>query len=384
MHLLGFIFGIWRAVLTLPGGELPFNFDLLKENNKIVFVIHNASERIRCDEVTVKGDSLIIRLPVFDSEFRIKADSLNMSGNWINYSRKEVPSIEFHAVYGDQTRFHVTKRPLVNVDGKWEAWFDAGTPDSSIAIGEFNQKESTVTGTFLSETGDHRYLQGVVDGDSLKLSVFDGSHCWLYLAEVSKDGKMHGTTWYGKHAKSDFIAHRNEKVTLRDPNAITTFTGKPVFTFPDADSNLVSLSDDRYKGKVVLMQILGSWCPNCMDESLLMSEIYAKEKSRGLEIIGLSFEKTSDFTRAAANIKRMQQRFKMEYAVLLAGTTGSGNVEKALPGLHNFISFPSMIIVKRDGTVAGVHAGYSGPATGDAYTKFRSEFEKEINILLTE
>ena len=58
--------------------------------------------------------------------------------------------------------------------------------------------DGRVTGTFLTETGDYRYLEGVVDGDSLKLSCFDGSHAFLFHAALDQDS-FRGRFWSGTH-----------------------------------------------------------------------------------------------------------------------------------------------------------------------------------------
>ena len=378
---LQLLLGIWRATLTLPDAPLPFNFDLKQEHNKYVMEIINGEEHIRVDEISFKDDSMIVRLPVFDSEFRLKIENKNMHGVWINHARKEQPQIIFNAEFGNTSRFIATTTKHQDVGGRWETYMDSNTTDSSLAIGVFQQKENIVNGTFLSASGDHRYLSGTVNGDTLWLSTFDGSHCWLYRAIVNGD-QMQGTFWSGNHAKSTWRAKRNDKIELPDATKLTSANKQLQFHFPDVDSNWVSLNDARFKNKVVLLQIMGTWCPNCMDETSYFVDYYNKHHKEGLEIIGLAFEKTADFKKASSNVKRLQQHYQIPYPLLIAGSVGKDAVTNALPGITNFFSYPTTIFINRKGEVAKIHAGFSGPATGNDYELYKKEFNTTMEELL--
>jgi thiol-disulfide isomerase/thioredoxin len=381
MMLLQIITGIWRAVLLLPDAQLPFNFEMQKEHGKYIMIIHNAEERIKADEITIQGDSLFIKMPVYDSQFRLRVSGNSMEGNWINYSRKEVPVIQFKAEYNNNNRFTKSTSPSLEVNGRWEAWMDVTEKDSSLAIGVFKQQGSNVTGTFLSSGGDHRFLEGVVTGDTLWMSTFDGSHCWLYRA-VKNDDEIKGTFWSGNHYKSSWHAKRNNNIVLPDPESIAKVVFPLSFTFPDADSNLVSITDKRYEGKALIIQVMGTWCPNCLDETAFLSDFYKKNKDNGIEIIGLDFEKTTDFARISSNIKRLTARYKTDYPILYAGSVGREEVMKKILGLENFKSYPTTIFINKQGKVIKVHSGFSGPATGDEYQKFVSGFNATIEKLI--
>lgn len=382
MLLVTLLFGIWRGIFALPDQELPVIFEIQNTPSGIVVTFQNATERIECNEVILKGDSLFIRLPMYDSEFRLQVKERTLQGVWINHLRKGSPAIDFKASHNVTERFSVATAATTQITGKWETWFDTGSKDSSRAIGQFIQNGNIVTGTFLTESGDHRYLEGVMSGDSLKLSVFDGFFCRLYLATV-KNNSIEGIFYSGTSYKAPFRAIKNETIKLRDAATLSSFEGKPFFTFPDVDSNLVSLSDEKFRNKVVILQIMGTWCPNCMDESAFLSEYYNANRNKGVEIIGLSFERTEDFSKASGYLKRVQSRFQIHYPLLFAGTTGTGNVEKALPGMKNFFSYPSTIFIGKDGEVKHVHAGFNGPATGEEYESYKREFYTRMHDLLT-
>ncbi|MFN8155403.1 MAG: TlpA disulfide reductase family protein [Bacteroidia bacterium] len=377
------LMGFWLGLLQMQGTTLPFRFEFVNHDGKPVMIIHNAEEQIVCDEISIAGDSVFVRMPLYNSEFRLKATGEKLNGNWINNARKTPVVIPFTAMHGEYSRFPVTKREAYtqNPSGKWETWFDAGTPDSALAIGIFQEKNGVVTGTFLSESGDHRYLEGVLDGDSLKLSVFDGTHAWLYLARMDGD-RMEGYQYSGLSYKGRFTALRNQEIKLRDPSSITKAEGTVSFSLPDPDSNLVSISDNRFRNKVKIIQIMGTWCPNCMDETRFLDSVYAARKDEGLEIIGLSFERPEDFRTAAANVTRMKNRLKVDYPVLIAGVARKGEVEKVLPAIKGFFSYPTTLYIDRKGNIVQVHTGFSGPATGDAWINYQNETRRLLDRLL--
>ena len=381
VYNIGLLMGMWLGQLFLPGQPLPFNFEFKEEKGNIVFVIHNAEERIVCDITDVRGDSIFIHPPYFDSEIKLHIEGDRLRGKWINYSKKGNPEVVFVGYKGVTERFPDKGNTTLNITGKWETWFDVDSPDSSIAIGVFNQDGNHVTGTFLTETGDHRYLEGVIVGNTLKLSVFDGAHAWLYIAEVKNDS-MNGMFYSGNTYKAPFHAKRNEAVKLRDPNTITRVEGELNFSFPDLDSTIVSIKDKRFQKKATIIQFMGSWCPNCMDEAKYFNEIYKTYHEQGLEIIGLTFERSAEFSKAKVSAGRFVNNLGLKYPVLIAGVAGKDNVMRAIPQIKDFISFPTTLFIDDKGKVVKVHTGFSGPATGKEFEIYKSEFEKTIKKLI--
>lgn len=387
LSTIALLAGIWRAVLSLPANELPFNFELIENESLYSVVIINGEERIKADEIVIKGDSLFLKLPVFDSEIKVKFTEKEMKGAWINYSRRTNQSIPFRAEFGLKHRFTTSPEKLYkNISGRWETWFSPGTKDSSLAIGIFKQNLKEVTGTFLTSTGDYRYLQGITEGDSLFLSCFDGSHAFLFKAKITNENNsMKGIFISGNHGREDWIARRNDSIELPNPDSLTFL--KPGyndfnFSFPDLDSNIVSLRDKKYENKVKVIQLMGSWCPNCMDESVYLADYYRKNNSKGVEIIGLAFEKTNDFQKAVSNIRRLKERFGIKYTLLIAGNRD--NAANALPMLNHIMGYPTTIFIDRNNKVRKIYTGFNGPATGIYYEKYKDEFTSFIDKLLIE
>ncbi|HEV7383205.1 MAG TPA: TlpA disulfide reductase family protein, partial [Dyadobacter sp.] len=153
---------------------------------------------------------------------------------------------------------------------------------------------------------------------------------------------------------------------------------------PDSDGKTVSLSDPQYKDKVVIIQILGSWCPNCMDETNFLAPWYKKNKGRGVEIIGLAFEHSDKPEVSNPKLKRMINRFGMTYPVLLAGTNSDEATGKALPMLNKVMSYPTTIFIDKKGKVREIHTGFSGPGTGKYYDQFVEDFNGLMDKMIAE
>ena len=385
--------GIWRGSLLLNPEkqlELPFNFEIKNNKGKLSLVIHNAQERITVEEVILSKDSLNFKMPIFDTEFRtqLTGDSI-IKGLWINHTKKENNTIAFTATARNKNRFIVpTEKPSSFYDGRWETTFSPDTKDSSKAIGIFKHivNSSIIEGTFLTETGDYRFLEGTENNGKLYLSCFDGSHAFLFIAEnngteITKGDFYSGSTWH-----ESWIAKRNDNFTLHDPESLTYLKNpneKIDFAFYNTKNQKVSLSDPKYKNKVVIVQIMGSWCPNCMDESAYLSKVYKQYNKKGLEIIALAYERTSDAERAKTNLTRLSKRFNIGYDILLTGLTGKEKASESLPFLNGIMAFPTTIFLDKNHQVKSVYTGFSGPATGKAYEDYTVKTEKLLNELLS-
>lgn len=399
--------GLWRGVLLLNQEkklELPFTFDVVRLNNTTQLVIHNAGERITVTETTFTKDSFNFKMPVFDTEFRTKliGDTL-LTGVWINHTKKDNNTIPFSASYGRKNRFlFPPEKPHAFYDGKWEVTFSPGTADSSKAIGLFKHRPGTsvVEGTFRTETGDYRYLEGTEYNNTLYLSCFDGSHAFLFIAK-NNGADIHTAMFYsGSNWSEPWIGRRNEAFELRDAEKLTYLKDPNQvidFSFKNSSDQTVSLSDAKFKDKVVIVQIMGSWCPNCMDETDYLAQLYKKYTQKGIarfdstterherdvvEIIGLAYERTSDPEKAKNNIRRLKERFGVNYEILITGLTGKDKASQSLPFLNGIMAFPTTLILNKEHKVVSVYTGFNGPATGKAYEDYVINMEKLISSLL--
>ncbi len=378
--------GIWRgALLTSAGKEIPFNFEITDTAGEKQMTIFNGAERFKVTDLNVNGDSVAIKMPLFESEFKLKLNAEGMAGQFIKHLADSDAVLNFNAVKNADWRFMAETKPSANISGRWAVKFGTGQ-DTSFAVGEFKQADAKLTGTFLTSTGDYRFLEGVVNGDSLYLSGFDGGNAYLFTAKVNGNNITGGTRYSGKSGFKTWTAVKDDNAKLPDAYSLTALKPgfkKLAFTFNDINGNKVSLTDDRFKNKVVIVQIMGSWCPNCMDEAAYMVNYYKKYQPKGVEVIGLAYERTADVNRSRKAVEQIKQRFNITYPLLLTGYIPA-DAGKSLPMLDKVLGFPTTIIIDKKGDVRKIHTGFSGPGTGDYYLEFISEFEKLTDDLLAE
>src|SRR3954447_11041749 len=206
--------GIWKGLLKRPDGyQIIFNFTMLKQKSRLVLYVQNADERLLVDSIVQKGDSLWIQMPFFASRFalKIKANG-NLEGNYIKSYGNKQQEIPFTAIYGNATRYPAVRKPLYNLSGRWAVTFEGKNDLATKAVGEFKQtKNGTITGTFLTPTGDYRYLEGIINADSVQLSAFDGGHAILFTAKLKNDSTISQAVLYnGLTGKQSWTAIRNE------------------------------------------------------------------------------------------------------------------------------------------------------------------------------
>ncbi len=384
--------GIWRAaLLNKDAVEIPFVFELKNIKGKYVMEIHNAEERLIVDQIEIIGDSIKITMPFYDSEFMLANMGDSLIGRWTKNYESYKMEMPVKAHFNSQERFKVQNRNI-NSDfvGTWSSTFiNEDKTDTSTAIAEIRIVDNKAYGTFLSTTGDYRYLEGLTDGNKMYLSAFDGSHVYLFTAEITKNNTelINGEFYSGYKSKQTWSAKYDQYAKLPDADNLTFLKeeyDKLTFEFKNIDGKLISLKDEKYKNKVVLIQIMGSWCPNCIDETNYLVPFYNANKNNGVEVIGLCYERSEDFLVASKNAKNLKNRLSIPYELLIAGTNKKGNVNESLPMLKNFVAFPTLIIIDKKGKVRKIHTGYSGPATGKHYVEFKAEFESFIKQLLSE
>lgn len=380
--------GVWLAELTaMDEAVLPFNFEvILTDQDTYELKIFNADEVITVDEIEINNDSIHIKFPVYEGYIKGVYTANSIEGEFIKESLDRI--VPFKAIYGIKDRFQNSSSALVDITGVWETTFEPNSDDIYIGKGIFKAIGDQVVGTFRTTTGDYRYLEGVMSGDSLKVSAFDGAHAFVFNAKVN-DSSMNGAFYSGNHSKELFVAKRNETFELPSADSLTFL--KPgydefSFSFPNEKGEIISLKDDSFKNKLVVVQIMGSWCPNCLDETKYYVEYMKKNPEANMEFVGLAFEYAKTEEKALQSIARLKERIGVEYPILLA-QYGSSNKELAqqkLPMLNHVLSYPTSIFIDKQGEVRKIHTGFNGPATGEKFIKFQSEFDSFVKRLLSE
>jgi thiol-disulfide isomerase/thioredoxin len=228
-------------------------------------------------------------------------------------------------------------------------------------------------------------LEGQVEEGHISLSCFDGAHAFLFKATGNGDKIEAGTFWSGNHWSEPWVAVKNENFRLANPDTLTYLQAgyeRLDFRFPNENGDSISLSDAQFKDKVVIVQIMGSWCPNCMDESVFLVDLYNKNKAKGLEIIAIDYEIRNDVEVFKRNIAKMRKDLGINYTCLFGGPSKKAEAAKTLPMLNHILSYPTTIFMDRKGNIKKIQTGFSGPGTGSRYEEYVKSTTKFVEELL--
>lgn len=390
--------GLWRGTLTLRDKALPFHFRIFntdRPGQPVYAEFYNGDETIRVDSVVFshgKRDTVRMYFPVYESYLEGVFDSDQIEEGRFLMATKPDFVLVFKARLDQAKRFvpapKTPWKPRYDLSGRWAATFFAEDSTEYPAVAEFKQfPDGRLLGTFLTTTGDYRYLEGAVFDDKLYLSCFDGSHSFYFEAKALDANQLvNGGFLYNNSAGETWEARRDPNAQLPDAGSLTKLrpgAERIEFSFPNAQGKMVSLSDPAYRGKVKLVQIMGSWCPNCGDEGAFLGPFYQKYRAQGLEVVGLAFERHRDPAKAAQAIARFQQRYGIAYEVLHAGANPKKEAVKALPWLDALNAYPTLFFVDKNDRIRYVHQGFSGPATTE-YAAWVKETTDRVEALLAE
>lgn len=372
--------GVWRAALyTSDSTEIPFNFNLVFNEGDTLMEILTGDNVYTVRDVSRRGDSLFVTMPLFSSGFALAIHDNIVEGKFL----RATYDMDVKAWPGIDKRF--LAEPSENSSlaaGRWLV--NLGERE---IIGEFSENNGRVTGSFLTPSGDYRFFEGILDqSGELMLSCFDGGFIRLFSARLEgKDSLSDVKLYSGFNNLEHGYAKRNENAQLPDAYAVTgmkkgyTTFG---FSFPDLNGTAVSLKDERFKNKVVILQISGSWCPNCLDESKFLSEMKSKYDP-SLEVVALAFERAEEYAAAKSEAMKLVEAAGINYNVLVTGHSPA-RLKEALPELDNFKAFPTTVYIDKKGNVRRIHSGFNGPGTGIHYKKFTEEFTSFVDTLIAE
>jgi len=384
--------GIWRGVFTAGDIEVPFNFEVKGgESESPVFTALNGDRRDDFNVRRISRDSIQVNLNTFETAWfgKIHAD-----GTITGVQKSLVTGIKgrvfpFSAEPGKAYRFTEPGKelsPKADLSGKWLIKIVGGDQAEADRVAVFEQKGNKINGIILSVTGDSRELEGNVQGDEFFLSGFTGSSPAFVRGKINGDKSITGSIG-ANAAPIRFEGTKNDKAALPDAYALTFLKpgyDKFDFTFPDINGKQVSLSDDKYKGKVVIIEIMGTWCPNCIDQITFLAPWFKANKSKGVEAIGLAFEAKDDLAFAKSTLTKLKNRYDIQYDLLFAGKVGGDAIAEKLPAIDKFLAYPTTIIVGRDGKVKEIHTGFSGKGTGGFYDDYVKKWNEDLAKLIAE
>ncbi|MCH8554318.1 MAG: TlpA family protein disulfide reductase [Schleiferiaceae bacterium] len=366
--------------------QLPFELEWYIQDNLQKLRILNSFDTIEMIDVVQNGDSIYAEIPVFNAGLSfLIINKHNLSGAWHYYDKDPDFFVPFTAEKSSVARFSGTENACCPIEKPWAITIGEDKTEPH-AIGDFKQNGNTITGSIITQSGDYRFLEGLISGHQVELATFDGTFAYVIKAIFSDENTLVGTFYSSSTTAKSFTARVDSSFSLADAasrtflkNAAVPFT----FTFPNLNGESTSFESLHNGNKVVIVQILGTWCPNCIDETRLLNEFYDTYKEQGLEIIGLGFERKADFESGARALKKMKRDLNMQYPVLFAGKAGAKEAAEALPMLNAVLAYPTTIFVDKKGNVRHIHTGFNGPGTS-LYAPFVKETTALIERLLNE
>ncbi|MGE3182954.1 MAG: TlpA disulfide reductase family protein, partial [Phycisphaerae bacterium] len=249
--------------------------------------------------------------------------------------------------------------------GDWRVSF--GNGENAIA------RISEEYATFLTNTGDYRFMPRIVGLETdwrtyvpkqnhIAYSVFDGAHAFRFDArveEIAGECKMTGTFFYAPDTVVDFTAVRDDDAKLPDGFSLTTATRDNLagLAFPDLAGNSQKITE-LLAGNPGIIEIFGSWCPNCHDAAELLAELDKKHRDQGLRIIGLAFEYADEFEKQAARVKTYLARHKINFPILIAGEADKEKATQSLAVLDRIRAFPTFLFIDRSGKIRAIYSGF--------------------------
>ncbi len=365
---------------------MPFQFEVIPSGGdvpEIVFV--NGRERRSVKNARIKEDSIFIPMDPFDVTIVAKFGAMSLTGEYVKHYRNA--RIPLRAGFGGVRFAKQSTRPSVKIEEKWKMTFSPNSSSMSNGVGLFKQIGDRVTGTIISETSDYRYFDGIVDGDSLLLSSFDGAHAFMILGKKGAGKEWAGEIVFDNNYSESWVATYDPKAELVDPFELVKIdqgVHKPYYDLLGAGSGRNSVDPSKYEGKVLLVQLFGTWCPNSHDQTKYLVSWYEKNRDRGVEILASSYEANYSQEYGLQRLEQYREANNIPYELVLGGRLSKTGAAMSLPFVDRIKAFPTLVILDKKGYVRYVHSYFNGPATGKYYEAFDERFNQIVDELLAE
>jgi len=374
----------WSGAVDLKDGvSVPFQMELDFSGPQATGFFLNGGEITSIPEIARTDQSIALGFSEYGAVIRAAWDGRQLTGNYLRIRSNETKAFPFTATPEPDrpAQTHVDSEIAQSLVGNYRVLFenDGKTNDSTLA--KFWKEGDSIQGTFIAPDGDYGLLAATHSGDTIQLSRFTG---WQAIALVlNRDNG----TWSGAfHAASDakprrFTLQPRGDLQIEAPApkraVMKNRNGRFEFSGISTSGEVLRDSDDRFKGKALIVDIMGTWCHNCLDEAPILQQLQEKYGNDGLQVIGLSFEISSDPAIGRKNLQLFRNRFHLTYPLLFCGSTDDENFAKQInKQIENFFAYPTTIFIDKNHRVVAVHSGFRGPGTGDEFQSQIREFDE--------
>ena len=372
--------GLWDAAVVVGGLEIPFRFEIGGTGSAVTGWFFNGDEKVTSTGGKFENGTLTLN---FD-HYATSVEATFVNGRLVGAYNRATGFYPFYAKRFAPSPAFPNEVP--QIDGLWQIGGVKSNKGEAAWRLIVRQSGAEVTAAILRVDGDTGALAGTFRDGKFIVSHFSGARPLVLELTPTKDGALEIV----RNRQEKMVAVRAAEAKLKDVpeptdpsrhSSVKDPTEPFKFSFPDMNGKIVTNADPRFHGKVLIVSISGSWCPNCHDEAPFLAELYRKYQSKGLEIVALSFEEARELPELK-RLKAFNKRYGVEYPVLLAGE--QADLAEKVPQIHNLNSFPTTIFIGKDGLVRGVHAGFAGAASGVFHDDAKTEITATVERLLAE
>jgi len=372
--------GRWDATVVVNDLEIPFPFEIAEDGRLVTGSFFNGELAITSTGGTFENGMLELAFAQYASTIEATYANGRLEGQYVRGSRRPYP---FRAVRAAESVAASLEAP--SIAGVWIIPTESSKGEKAWRF-IVRQTGAEVEGGILRVDGDTGTLTGSYRDGTFVMSHFSGARPLLLEVTLEEDGSLRLL----QNRQRELVAVRSDSARAAeldeptDPSRHTRVAdpSEPFrFSFPDLDGQIVTNADPRFAGKVVLVSITGSWCPNCHDEAPFLANLYKTYRDKGLEIVALSFEEEEQLANPT-RLRAFIEKYDLGYTFLLAGVPDQ--LSEMVPQAVNLNAFPTTFMLGRDGRVRAVHAGFPSPASGSFYTEAQHEITSQIEHLLAE
>jgi thiol-disulfide isomerase/thioredoxin len=375
---------LWNGAVELPEGiSVPVRMSLDFASQKPAGYFLVGDEQTAIPEISRNNNTLILGFSEYSAEIQATWNGSQLVGNYLRIRSNGTKSLRFTASpesgSANRPAAEILQAPLPT--GNFQVLFQGEDKVDDATTAKFWIMNSDLQGTFIAPDGDYGLLVGAPSGERIQLSRFTG---WQAIALVLEH---QAGTWSGQfHAASNdkprsFTLQPRAGLNVEMPATKLTAMKDPnaefAFSCLSLSGETVRHTDARFKGKALILDIMGTWCHNCLDEAPVLQDLQEQFGKDGFEVVGLSFEITDDSSLGRKNLQLYSDRFGLTYPLLFCGSIDDDNVDKQINSqLNDFFAYPTSIFVDKNHKVRAIHSGFKGPGTGDEFQAQIREFQE--------
>jgi peroxiredoxin len=382
----------WFGCATVQGHQVPVHLRLSTstQDGPVTGGFVNERQFSPASSGTLAGGHLTLTFDYFAHQLDGNLQQGTFTGTY-GGGRGQPVRVELHKDTAQKKESSTgAEKETSSLRGDWEIAVKSPKGEDAWILRVSPLPHGEIKAIILRIDGDTNALYGAYDEAAAEFQVshFSAAGPALYTLKPQPDGTLlvtnplkDGQQWTARRPAEARKQNLAPPTKATEQTSVADTTTPFSFSAPDLNGKLVSNTDAQFRGKVVIVAIGGSWCPNCHDEAPFLVELYKSYHARGLEIVNISFEE-EDQLKDPQRLRAFIAKYHIPYTVLLGGTTEQ--VHDKLPQGKNLNCWPTTFFINRKGLVQEVHAGFSGPETGASYTQLKVETDALVGKLLAQ